>query len=442
MQSKNRKTSESTGTNNSENHNIDLLKRQLKNVRAVKDKLEKKVAKMANQLTELRKAKKDLELKVRLAQLKVTKMTEDISTRNQILSERQRKVTELTEKIKSLQREIGTSSDKCIEKENKHLEYRRKKVTEDNRRLRQMNQELKEQINFLEEEVRKLQSNDLNQDNLKLRNKLNEALILANSFRRKYYSLKREIEKGYPVSKLLFLLDEKLGMDNITEYEPLYRLLSKMIRMKKFLRSHTRHIAKRNNNAVEVVMGYILYSHEQHWFASLNGQAYRLDISPEELGATDDLPASAVISNGKARIKTIYPFEHNNDFSGITPTVNRSRKHKESNSKCSDDRDEFRGIKILIVGSRNKEKYSRALSDLGANVTWHNPYEDGENALMGKLSSANVVILCQRHIPHGILDSADITDPRVELVSRDNVTVIIARIRFVLVTKLHLISIG
>ncbi len=434
MQSKHSKTSESTGTNNS-----DLLKRQLKNVRAVKDKLEKKVAKMANQLTELRKAKNDLEAKVRLAQLKVSKMAEDISIQNQILSERERKVTKLTEKIKSLQQEIGTSSGKGIETENKHLEYRRKKVTEDNRRLRQMNQELKEQINSLEQEVRKLQSNDLNQDNLKLMNKLNEALILANSFRRKYYSLKREIEKGYPVSKLLFLLDEKLGMDNITEYEPLYRLFSKMIRMKKFLRRYTGYMAKSNNGSVEVVMGYILYSHEQHWFASLNGQAYRLDISSEELGATDDLPASAVINDGKARIKTIYPIEYNNDFPGPNPTVNRSRKHKELNS---DDIHEFQGIKILIVGSRNKEKYLKALSDLGAKVTWHNPYEDGENALMGKLSSANVVILCQRHIPHGILDIADITDPRVELVSRDNVTVIIARIRFVLVTKLHLISIG
>jgi len=96
--------------------------------------------------------------------------------------------------------------------------------------------------------------------------------------------------------------------------------------------------------------------------------------------------------------------------------------------------------KILIIGSLYKNKYVKALSDVGIeNIVWFDSYENGIPRLKELLKSSDIVLCCTSHSRHGTsellktLKLEDKNNPfKYNIVKDDNVDNIISRVRFVI----------
>ncbi|SDT08774.1 hypothetical protein SAMN05444162_3051 [Paenibacillaceae bacterium GAS479] len=88
------------------------------------------------------------------------------------------------------------------------------------------------------------------------------------------------------------------------------------------------------------------------------------------------------------------------------------------------------GIRVLVIGSRNRSKYTKLLKECGFYVDWYDGYEESPEALKSKRNNVQVVIICTGHSPHFVYDLFEPDDPRVEKVYRENANSIYHRIRY------------
>ena len=100
---------------------------------------------------------------------------------------------------------------------------------------------------------------------------------------------------------------------------------------------------------------------------------------------------------------------------------------KEVNKVNPSDQQVLKGVKILIIGSRQKKihQYVEGLEKLGANAISYDAYSKSLHLLSEKFSSADIVLACKQHIPHDVENVVDTNDPKYKLIHTDNLSTII-----------------
>ncbi|ALC91572.1 hypothetical protein AM500_18610 [Bacillus sp. FJAT-18017] len=129
-----------------------------------------------------------------------------------------------------------------------------------------------------------------------------------------------------------------------------------------------------------------------------------------------DLPARARVQVGVAEITRFY------SWYGSTPTSN-NKKENRKDSKPKKYKS-FGNFKILIVGSRQMNDYMSRLEKHGCLVEVHNPYEDGFELLKGRVGRAEIILVCERHVPHNVWDYIDRRQPYVSVLKKDSADLI------------------
>lgn len=142
-----------------------------------------------------------------------------------------------------------------------------------------------------------------------------------------------------------------------------------------------------------------------------------------------------------ARLEQMY-----DDMNLVVNKFNKERVEfvKKHLNKMNEELDKFTfnyNFKILIVGVKNKDECISKLESHGLEVIWHNTFEEHENVLRGKFSSADVVIICTKHVEHASLSAINKYDEKVELMERESANAIFHRVRYALI-RLGLITIG
>jgi hypothetical protein len=56
----------------------------------------------------------------------------------------------------------------------------------------------------------------------------------------------------------------------------------------------------------------------------------------------------------------------------------------------------------------------------GFTAVVHNPYEESYELIAGKLSRADVILVCERHVPHSICGHVDRSEQNVGVLKNDS----------------------
>lgn len=81
---------------------------------------------------------------------------------------------------------------------------------------------------------------------------------------------------------------------------------------------------------------------------------------------------------------------------------------------------QFGNFKILVIGSRFMSDYKHRLEKHGCTAILHNAYEENFQVLKGKISKAEIILVCERHIPHSVWDHVDKKQPFVSALKQDS----------------------
>src|SRR5699024_3904231 len=65
---------------------------------------------------------------------------------------------------------------------------------------------------------------------------------------------------------------------------------------------------------------------------------------------------------------------------------------------------QFGNFKILGIGSRFMSDYKHRLEKHGCTAILHNAYEENFQVFKGKISKAEIILVCERHIRHSVWD--------------------------------------
>lgn len=153
---------------------------------------------------------------------------------------------------------------------------------------------------------------------------------------------------------------------------------------------------------------------------------------------------ASITTKNDAIIETIY----NKQNKYIDEKINnRIIKGKSVMNKIKDSEENENHIilsknsyKILIIGSLYKNKYVKALTNVGIeNIIWFDSYENEIPRLKELLKSSDIVLCCTSHSKHSTsellknLKLEDKNNPfKYNIIKKDNINNIISRVRFVI----------
>lgn len=193
-------------------------------------------------------------------------------------------------------------------------------------------------------------------------------------------------------------------------------------------------------NSEEVMFGFIsLNKNLDLVFIDVNSNKYKIsDLNNrEKIRKCIGMPVKVI----KDSINTVtINYIYYNLNAGIkAKAINKDKdfKIRESKADAFIVPNEFEGKKILIIGSRNKYKFTRALSKTGADVIWHEGYEDSEQRIGDICPSCDVVVVCTSHVPHSVIDKIHSLDDynqnidKYQMIKVDNTINIVSRIRYI-----------
>ena len=239
-----------------------------------------------------------------------------------------------------------------------------------------------------------------------------------------------------PIDELLTYMEINLTLVNYREYDKIHYILWKINKLRNEASSHRRRQTKIDYIPQRSLYGYLIKKDDCFYFSSIQGEVFPIDSCKIKLKRDfiEDKPSKVSIKNGYARIESIY------EDIDIEQKLGKKGKYYDHNKNSLAQMDkEIEKIKfnhpfkILIVGSRNKEKYVTKLESYGLDVTWHDSYEDHESKLKLRFVDADVVIICTSHVSHGTIWAIDKLDKRVELLERDNSNTLLHRVRYALI---------
>ncbi|MCA1054264.1 hypothetical protein LCM10_04630 [Rossellomorea aquimaris] len=152
-----------------------------------------------------------------------------------------------------------------------------------------------------------------------------------------------------------------------------------------------------------------------HWvFVDAESNEYPLKYPlAEEMLSMNERPVKAMLDEGKAVLTEHFNLER--------PTREEtSRAPKDKGASQQKKYAKFGNYNVLIIGSRFLSDYKHRLELHGCTVSIHNPYEESYELLDGKMSRADVILVCERHVPHSIWGHVDRNVEQVCVLKNDS----------------------
>jgi hypothetical protein len=152
-----------------------------------------------------------------------------------------------------------------------------------------------------------------------------------------------------------------------------------------------------------------------HWFfidAESNEYPLKYPLSQEML-SMNERPVKAILDEGKAILTEHFSLDRPNREEVSRATKSKGAVQQRKYAK-------FGSYKVLVVGSRFLPDYKHRLELHGCIVSLHNPYEESYELLDGKVSRADVILVCERHVPHSIWGHVDRSEEQVCVLKNDS----------------------
>jgi hypothetical protein len=127
----------------------------------------------------------------------------------------------------------------------------------------------------------------------------------------------------------------------------------------------------------------------------------------------NERPVKAILEEGKAILTEHFNWESSIRAEEGQPTKGRSAVNQRKYAN-------FGNYNVLIIGSRFLSDYKHRLEMHGCNAFVHNPYEESYELIAGKLSRADVILVCERHVPHNIWGHVDRSEQNVGVLKNDS----------------------
>jgi len=246
----------------------------------------------------------------------------------------------------------------------------------------------------------------------------------------------RALQEDQDLALLVRVLEAGLTYRSLEAYAGVPELGHRVKRMRVHLARQSR---KRKPQAppetAELLHGILMEKDGRYLFIDLDGNAYPVNGDP--LTLMPDAPAAAwVDGDGWAHVQKVHDNEVGDErvpAVGKVPSPAGKRRPGHRRRAWDEFEAEFDGVRILVVGSRHLSLYKEALEHGKAVVETHNPFEESADVLTGKLSRAQLVLLCAAHIPHRVHGQIDVRSAKVELIRRDSPLTLLTRARYALV---------
>jgi hypothetical protein len=178
-------------------------------------------------------------------------------------------------------------------------------------------------------------------------------------------------------------------------------------------------IQKPRNNRKNEKLGYLTREEEQWFFVDVNQSPDIKSFPVTEImvkSLAEDCPAKAMIQDGNAIITKCFTWE-SPEIEEKPRIVGKNTLRKNNLVK---EYNQFGNFKFLVLGSRYLTDYKNRLEMHGCEVEIHNPYEEGFELLKGKINRAEIILVCERHIPHGVWDYVDRRQSFVSVLKTDS----------------------
>ncbi|AEO93583.1 gp324 [Bacillus phage G] len=417
----------------------DLLNQEIvkhkKDFRSEKKKselLEKQIQEIRSQMRKDNKDVEKLEKEVSILKTQVYESKVELNKKEVYIGELEVKLKELDELLKEKNNLIKLLSESELMKENNSIK-------EDNNRLLNRIQMLNKRNIELNDNYKQLEL-ELSQEKSFNGNGIEKYNTILDSLKKELAAYKNkiiELESNVEVTHLLGKLNEYLTEDTLNEFEDFDVLSGKIQTLRYAQQEKELEKQMRIKEAFDnPEMGYVVKENKHWFFYNLSNKSFEIVEIPDNL--IDGVPAKAAIIDSIAVLIDVYSIKYNRE------EVNK-HKSKSSNQKSDSVKEKvsytyFGDFKVLIVGSRNKTHYTERLQKHGVEVIWHNAYEESAEQLRSKFKSADITLICIRHIPHDVTNIIDVhNEENVEIVDRDNKDSITAKTHF-LALKLNLLA--
>lgn len=196
-----------------------------------------------------------------------------------------------------------------------------------------------------------------------------------------------------------------------------------------------------NEQVGEVAWGYVKVKEgNQYMFCDLNSEAYPLVIKDEFLfNIEDSVPCKVYIRDEMAYLISIsfddMDLEESKNLKSSKDYKDIKKKNKK---KYLDNRISFNKEKVLLIGARNKERYTNYLEAHNLDVTWVDAYEGGLGRVDAECGKNDCVLILTSHCRHSIKDKIlsqkDFFEGNIkyQFIKNDNEDNLIYRINYIL----------
>ncbi|MCE4049915.1 hypothetical protein [Bacillus sp. Au-Bac7] len=292
--------------------------------------------------------------------------------------------------------------------------------------LKKNNAELKQRLDNYDSLV-KQEHVDYKAEVAKLLKELNRYKMLENRLRNNPEALFKYLQQLMNTTHLpefLHLLEQYITKENLKYfYKEDQNVFYTFMRRVSLLSYHSKKktispfvLRNPKNSSEKDRLGYLTKEDGEWKFIDLTStpEAKELPVKNNSIidSANVELPVRAIVYEGVAEITRVYSGQEFNQGNSGQNTNKRVTKRKTFKP--------FGNFKVLIVGSRQMNDYKERLEKHGCNVEVHNPYEEGFELFKGKISRAEIILVCERHVPHNVWAYIDRQQPFVSVLKKDS----------------------
>lgn len=251
----------------------------------------------------------------------------------------------------------------------------------------------------------------------------------------------RFIEKDNEIENLKSKLISATSVINVLNSKILHKRKPQMIKKSRKYKDEIKlkRIVSESNITNHIAFGFLSLNKEAEIiFVDLQGRCYKIsqihDI--ERMKKYIGMPVRVIKKEDFVIVDYIY--YNITKGSKVKALNNKTFKVRKQAEYSHVVKDEFKGKKIMVICSENKDKYLTALSKAGADVAWFDGFSDNESRIGDIAPSCDVVIVCTSHIPHSVsykinsLVDYQENKTKYQMLEKDNVVNIICRVRYAL----------
>lgn len=164
-------------------------------------------------------------------------------------------------------------------------------------------------------------------------------------------------------------------------------------------------------------LGYVTRDAEGWWFVETtkgnDGLSYPIKNQETVEGVPIDCPVKVFLENGEATIMKILHWEQPEEGRSGMPQIKAKKAEQREYIK-------FGTFRVLVIGSRFLHDYKERIERHGGKVEIHNPYEESYTLMEGKMNRADIILVCERHVPHSVWGHVDKNVLHVSVLKNDS----------------------